>query len=192
MKILFVNSCVRDEESRTLELADVLIDQLSKRNPEANIESVNLMDEDVQYLNKKMLNERVALTSKRDFSNKMFRYAQTFANADLIIIAAPYWDLSFPAVLKAYFEQVTVNGIVFRYNENGMPVGLCKADRLLYVTTSGGYIGNMNYGYDYVKALCSMYGIKETRCITAEGLDIIGNDVSALLKDAKAKIPEIL
>lgn len=192
MKTLFVNACVRDEESRTLELADVLIDQLLKRNPEAKIESINLIDENIPYLNKKMLNERVALTAKSDFSNKMFHYAQSFASADQIIIAAPYWDLSFPAVLKAYFEQVTVNGIAFRYKENGIPVGLCKADRLFYVTTSGGYIGNMNCGYDYVKALCSMYGIQETRCITAEGLDIIGNDVGAILKDAKAKIPEIL
>ena len=24
----------------------------------------------------------------------------------MIVIAAPYWDLSFPAVLKAYFEQI--------------------------------------------------------------------------------------
>ena len=41
----------------------------------------------------------------------MFDLAKQFAEADEVIIAAPFWDLSFPAALKQYFEQINVLGI---------------------------------------------------------------------------------
>ena len=72
---------------------------------------------------------------------------------DVIVIGAPFWDLSFPAALKLYFENVTVSGITFEYSEKGRPVGKCNAKKLYYITTSGGYIGNNNFGVDYVKEI---------------------------------------
>lgn len=47
-------------------------------------------------------------------------------------------DLSFPARLKIYLENIYVTGIVSKYDENGRPRGLCRAERLYYVTTAGG------------------------------------------------------
>ena len=43
----------------------------------------------------------------------------SFADADDIIIAAPYWDLGFPAQLKTYIENIYVTGIVSAYNDHG-------------------------------------------------------------------------
>ena len=85
----------------------------------------------------------------------MFCYARQFADADTVVIAAPYWDLLFPAVLRIYLENITVCGITFRYSEKGIPESLCNAEKLCYVTTSGGFIGENNFGFDYVKALSS-------------------------------------
>ena len=56
----------------------------------------------------------------------MFCYARQFAAADRIVIAAPLWDLSFPAQLKVYLENIYVTGIVTKYSEAGEPVGLCR------------------------------------------------------------------
>ena len=49
----------------------------------------------------------------------MFRYARQFAAADKIVIAAPLWDLSFPAQLKVYLENIYVTGIVTKYSDAG-------------------------------------------------------------------------
>jgi FMN-dependent NADH-azoreductase len=101
----------------------------------------------------------------------MLRYAKQFAEADEIVIAAPFWDLSFPALLKAYVEQITVSGITFEYIE-GRPYGLCKAKRLTYVTTSGGPIF-VDFGYEYIKSLAkNFYGISETKAYRAMDLDV--------------------
>ena len=60
--------------------------------------------------------------------------------ADIIVIAAPYWDLSFPAQLKDYIERVNAVGVTFDYDQEGIPYGLCRAKKLVYITTAGGNI----------------------------------------------------
>ena len=42
----------------------------------------------------------------------MFRYARQFAEAEEIVIAAPFWDLSFHAKLKIYLGQITISGLI--------------------------------------------------------------------------------
>ncbi|MFQ8766830.1 MAG: NAD(P)H-dependent oxidoreductase [Oscillospiraceae bacterium] len=73
--------------------------------------------------------QRQRLLETGDFSHPRFRYAKQFANADLVVIAAPFWDLAFPALLKLYIEQVSLDGITFGANETGL-VGLCQGARI--------------------------------------------------------------
>ena len=121
----------------------------------------------------------------------MFSLARQFSEAETIVIAAPFWDLSFPAMLKQYFEQINVTGITFKYSEDGTPTGLCMADRLFYVTTAGGYFVPEEYGFGYIKALAqNYYGIQDVRQITAAGLDIDGADIDAILRAAEDALPE--
>lgn len=183
--ILFVNACVRPE-SRTRRLAEAVLAQM-----EGNVTEVNLEREAIRPLDKAGLAERDVCSRAGDFEAPIFRYARQFAGADEIVIAAPYWDLMFPAMVRAYLEAVTVPGVTFYYTEKGIPKGLCRAKRLTYVTTAGGPIGTMNFGYDYVKALCgAFYGIPQTECVKAEHLDIIGNDAEAILSCAIANVRE--
>ena len=184
MNILFVNACIREEESRTLTLCSKLLKRLEKQYPMAAIQEVRLSDLKLKPLDRKTLEVRDRMLSMDDKDSSLFEPAHTFADADLIVVGAPYWDLSFPAVLKAYIEQISVNGIAFYYDENGSPVGLCKAKKLWYVMTAGGYVGELNLGYDYMKALCRLFGIKKTECIMAEGLDIWGTDVNKVMQNA--------
>ena len=114
----------------------------------------------------------------------MFDLARQFAEAEVIVISAPYWDLSFPASLKQYVEKICVNGVTFEYTPEGIPQGLCKAQRLYYVMTAGGDYAPEEYGYGYIQALARGYfGITDFRLIKATGLDIIGADAEKILQD---------
>ena len=78
--------------------------------------------------------------------------------------------------------------MTFEYGDKGIPRGLCKAERLIYVTTSGGPI-IYNFGYDYVSALAKMfYGINEVKCFSAQKLDIFGSDATAILEKSKSEV----
>ena len=182
-KILFVNSCARPN-SRTYELAQHLLNCL-----EGKIAQVNLYQSNVCPIDSGALEKRTENIQKGNFSIAEFDYAKQFAEADIIVIAAPFWDLSFPSVLKIYFENITVSGVTFEYSEKGRPVSKCKAKKLYYITTSGGYIGNNNFGFDYVKALAeNFFGIFDISFYAAEGLDIFGADVKEIMDESKKKI----
>ena len=184
-KILFVNACVR-ENSRTLDIAKIVLEKLNNAYTE-----VNLQKTDLKPLNRESLDIREKLILQDDFSDTMFSLAKDFAVADEIVIAAHYWDLAFPALLKIYLEQITVSGITFRYKK-GVPQGLCRAKRLIYVTTAGGSIYD-NFGFEYVKALAQkIYGIGEVLFFKAENLDIDGNDVNDILRRAKSDAEKTL
>ena len=45
--------------------------------------------------------------------------------------------MSFPAILKIYLERISVTDLTFGYSEEGAMVGLCRASKLLYITTRG-------------------------------------------------------
>lgn len=180
--LLFVNSCVR-ENSRTLDLAKAVLEKEEK-----DIHEVDLYECEIKALDKESLNLREELTTRKEFDHSIFRWANQFAQADTIVIAAPYWDLMFPAVLRTYLEAITVNGITFCYNEYGIPQGLCKAKKLIYVTTAGGPI-IQNFGFEYIEGLAkTFYGIQDIRFVHAEGLDIWGADVEGIIEKAKREL----
>lgn len=181
--LLFVNACVRGE-SRTRRIAEYLIKKLDMPVTETRLDRLSFPAADEGFLRK-----RDRLIQSGDYSDPMFESARLFASADTVVIAAPYWDLSFPAALKQYFEQINVTGITFYYTAEGIPVSLCRCRRLYYVTTAGGPIVSDEYGFGYVRALAQgFYQIPDVRRIKAEGLDIYGADVEAILRRAEEQI----
>ena len=169
--ILYINLTVR-EESRTDELARHLLKQI-----EGNITEIKLDEENIEPLNRVTLLERDSIINNNDLTNEKLKYARQFANADTIVISAPFWDLSFPAKLKAYIENISVTNVTFKYSEDGRPIGLCKASDMYFISTAGGKFLS-NFGYDYIKVLCKeLFGIKNSELVYSEVLDIIGNDV---------------
>ena len=196
-KLLFVNACVRGEASRTLELSRFYIDgfiageKAAGRSWEAEEICLDSLD-DLRPLESTELALRDRLLAERDFSHKMFDHAKKIIAADHVLIGAPYWDLQFPALLKIYLERCSVTGLTFIYNDEGVPTGQCRAESLMYITTSGSPIGDMNFGYDYIKGLCQLFGIPKTYFASAEGLDIIGNYPTKIIADAKVKITDII
>ena len=185
--VLFINACPRPD-SRTQELAQHVLSKL-----EGKVEKLRLFDEQIHPLDVAGMEERDRAVREGDWNAPILRYARQFAAADTIVVAAPYWDLLFPAVVRTYFEATTVTGVTFRYTPEGFPEGMCRAKRLIYVTTAGGPIGEYNLGFDYVRALATLYyGIPEVKCFTAEFLDIVGADVPAIMAKAKAAVDQEL
>ena len=189
--ILFVNSCVRGKEvSRTYELALFFINKFIENNKEYTFKELNISELGLKYFDKEMIEERDNAVNEGNDS-KIIALAKDFKEHDMIVVAAPYWDMMFPSVLKIYYEHIAASGVTFKYENDGTPKGLCNADKAVYVTTAGGFIGTNNYGFDYTKGLFEFFGIKETFILKAEGLDIWGNDSEFIIKEAK-KEAEIL
>lgn len=184
--ILYINSCVRPD-SRTALIAGELLKRLHDETAE-----LRLTDETLLPLNEVRLNHRTELLEDGRLEDAMFRYAHQFAQADTIVIAAPYWDGSFPAILKQYIENIYVTGIVSEYGPDGMPRGLCRAKKLYYVTTAGGPY-NPDFSYGYIRSLATQFfGIPETQLIYAEMLDVQGFDAEAIVQQTIQALDSLL
>ncbi len=185
--VLFINACVR-KGSRTGRLAKCVLRKLDRPYEEVCVHGIRFPVTDEAFLEK-----RDRLLSDGDIMDPVFDHARRFAQAETIVIAAPYWDLSFPAALKQYIEQINAAGITFRYTGDGIPVGLCRAERLIVVMTAGGSYVPEEYGFGYIKALAQgFYGISDVRLIKACGLDMEGADVEGILRSAEKEIEEMV
>ena len=181
--ILYVNSCVR-AESRTNRLAQALIDKLLQEGGMKQVQEVNLEKENLERLNEDFINRRNDLLDNGRYDDDMFRLARQFAEADVIVIGAPYWENAFPSSVKTYLERIFVMNVVTRYREDGSPEGLCRARAIYYVVTSGGPY-TPDFSCDYIRNLAETYwGIDETVLIKAENMDVWGNDPEAILAEA--------
>lgn len=191
MKVLFIDCCIRGKDvSRTYRLCDEFIRCYRNHNPSDMITHLNLNQERLSCHTAESLILRDKLIESGCYDDDMFRFARQFAESDKIIVGAPYWDLSFPALLKVYFENICVSGLTFISTEDGLK-GICKAQKLIYITTAGGTIGNYDLGALYVRGLCNMLGIESFESLSAESVDMVYSDCDAIMADAIQKIKQI-
>lgn len=185
MVTLFVNAAFRDG-SRTLRLARHYLEGARDEVLEVDLDSAPYRPLDAEAL--AHYNGAVAA---RDYADPMFDPARQFATADEIVIAAPYWNNSIPAVLHDYLELVCSQGVSFDIEPDGTYVGLCQARRLTFITTAGGDIPTHNFAFGYLESLArEFWHIPEVACYQAEGLDQVGCDVEATLAEAYARMDQ--
>lgn len=181
-KILFINACIRPE-SRTLELARYLLGFLS-----GQVEEVNLEQEKIAPLNAESLCRRQNLLASECFDDPMLRYGRQFKEADVIVIAAPFYDYSFPSALKVYFEAIANVGLTFYYDEKDQPQTLCRAKKFYYVSTAGTEFVP-DFGFNYVRTMFdSFYHIHQGKCFYADRLDLMGSEPEKRMEQAKDAI----
>ncbi len=187
-EVLLVDCCVRREESRTARLARAFVKGLDETRYTVSV--IRPDEERMNPLTGDSLRERDRLLAEGALSRPRFDYARQFAGAEIVVFAAPFWDMSFPALLKIYVENISVEGITFRTTESGLE-GLCGGKMLVLLTTRGGYYGgtDMDQGGSYIHALQKFYGFGGYACVAAEGLDMTPDPeplVAAAEKQARA------
>ena len=182
MKLLFIDGCVsqRGPASRTRALAEAFLSAFRESHPGAEVETVTLEALDLKPFLPAALNQRDELASVGAFGAPVFDLARQFQAADKIVAAAPFWDLSFPAVMRTYIEYISANGLCYHYEADGCH-GDCRADRLAYLTTSGDFERPESLGVLYWKQLSKMFGVPRFDYVFAGGLDV-----------DPAKAPELL
>ncbi len=180
--VLFINGCVREEFSRTLRIAHVYLNELKKKEDFKLIER-NLVDNNLSYITNNSFHSE---TGEQIISDN--HLAIEFAMADEIVLAAPFWEFMFPAVVSCYIEKISCVGITFKYGPTGS-VGLCKASSFKYIYTAGDHLKPEDKISEiYLKKLIKLYGIPSFSSILSDGLDIQTNNAESLLADVCDKI----
>ena len=124
---------------------------------------------------------------------KMDRMTAQLKSADMLIVAAPMYNFSQPAVLKGWFDSVMQKGQTWDLGPSGY-IGLMKGRKALFISTSGGaYEAGNPYEHcvSLTKVDLGFMGF-EAEAVTAGGLNQFADKAPALIAQAQEKIKALL
>jgi len=98
-------------------------------------------------------------------------------SAQHIVIGAPMYNFSIPALLKAWFDQIARANLTFKYTQTG-PQGLLEGKKAYVVIASGGVPVGSDYDFSssYLKQVLGFIGITDVTIIDANKIDLAGTD----------------
>lgn len=169
-KLLYIDACIRDEESRTKRIAEPIVKALEKKY---DVQRFVLNDMDLEIVQRNLIRRR--LNGMIDAT--VMSWAETVRDADRIVIAAPFWDMSIPAALKNFIELCSILDVTFKTNDKTC-YGNCKAEKLLFITTRGMDIptGDVReQATSYLKALSWLWGIGPMQVVSAQNMDYVSD-----------------
>lgn len=192
--ILHINSSGRVDGSVTRQLSDLVVKKIGSNQPDLVTVNRDLatglpfIDEAWIQANFTAPNERNAQQLQTlSFSDQLVNELQL---AEHIVIAAPLYNFSVPAVLKAWIDLIARAQLTFTYGQDG-PQGLLQDKKATIVMASGGVpIGSeADFATNYLKQVMKFIGIEDVTVIDASTInlamvqdqDSADNQIEALL-----------
>ena len=182
-KIIYVNAIIRKDESRTKRLADGIISSIKD---EVELKEINLNELPLNPYNEVTYEDKVNNGTEELFYN----LSKEIAECDGLIIASPFWDMSFPSLLKSFLEKISLFDVMF-VSDDKRCIGIAKCPFMYYIVTRGMDIEDgdeLEQGTPYLKALCWLWGIKIFKVTSASNFDYLPSD--AIDKEIENKIKE--
>lgn len=181
-KLLYIDACIRDEQSRTKRIATPVIEALKQKY---EVQTLCINELDLSIVRKELVTKRTS----GEIDTQVMQWAESVRDADRIVIAAPFWDMSFPAALKNFFELCSIMDVTFKTDDKTC-YGNCKAEKLLYITTRGMNISTgdeLEQATPYLKALSWLWGIGPMQVISVQNTDYLpASEVDNRIEEAIA------
>lgn len=194
-KVLYIKANVKPEgESRTFKISDTFIEEYKKLNPEDEVTVLDLYKENIDFLRLEDLGSVFGPKTEESKNHPILKYAYQFLEADKVVLAAPMWNLGMPAIVKAYFDYITVTGVTFGYTANG-PAGFAKGEKAMIISGRGGNysvapMDALEMGERYARTIFNFLGIKKVESLAGEMLDVQEVDTEKILNDTIEKAKE--
>lgn len=179
-KLLYIKANPKsDQDSITFKMSEGFIQAYREAHSGDEIITLDLYKENIKFLDGEMLGQMFGAQEAG-----FIKYSKQFAEADKFVFAAPLWNLSYPAIVKAYIDYVMVAGITFKYTETG-PIGLLadKQKKAVHILASGGAFSQSpvyQTGNQHLKIVLGFMGINNVTTITCENTGVLqGPDLEA-------------
>lgn len=196
-KVLYITAHPHDEtQSYSMAVGNSFIEAYKQAHPQDEVIAVDLYKEHIPHIDADIFSGWGKLRSGTEFSElsteeqaKVTRLAELsdqFIQADKYVFVTPFWNFSYPPVMKAYIDAVSVAGKSFQYTEQG-PVGLLTDKKALHIQARGGFYSEapaveLEMGHRHLEVIMNFFGVP-----SFEGLFVEGhNQVPAEAQEIKA------
>ena len=195
-KVLYITAHPHDEtQSYSMAVGNSFIESYKQTHPQDEVIAVDLYKEHIPHIDADIFSGWGKLRSGTEFSQlsteeqaKVTRLAELsdqFIQADKYVFVTPFWNFSYPPVMKAYLDAVSVAGKSFKYTEQG-PVGLLTDKKALHIQARGGFYSEsptaeLEMGHRHLEIMMNFFGVP-----SFEGLFVKGhNQVPAEAQEIK-------
>lgn len=208
-KLLYISVNSKPENlSASKTVARKFINRFLELNRDFTLEEIDLYKQHIPRLEYQYFEKRNCIKKEEDANKlddkdkreveKIRKLCEQFKEANVYVIAAPMWSLSFPAPLKEYIDCVIQDGETITFNED-KPEGLLNdIDRsMVYIQSSGGYITwlskpVMNKGLNYIESIMKFIGIKKFEELLVDGTGTSEEEKQEAIEKASYEIDDII
>jgi len=208
-KLLYITVNSKPEELSTSKtVGRTFVNKFLEKHKEFILEELDLYQCHIPRLEYEYFEKRNCMIKEEDFSklnekqqeevHKIVKLVDQFKEADLYVIAAPMWSLSFPAPLKEYIDCIVMDGKTIKISENKME-GLLndKPRAMVYIQSSGAPIPWMlrsifNKGLDYVRDIMKYIGIKKFEELLVDGTGFTEEERREAIEEANKEVNKLI
>lgn len=197
-----------EEQSSSRTVSRGLVNTIMKNVPDVKLEELNLYENHIPQLKGCYFESRSAIVSSEARSKltageqkevaRIEQLCDQFMAADIYVLAAPMWSLSFPAPVKEYLDCIIQAGKTISF-ENNKPHGLMNdKDRVfIYVQSSGANIPwilkpALSKGLNYVHDIIKFIGINTFEDLLVDGTGETEEERQNAIKAAIDTIPQLV
>lgn len=209
-KLLYISVNSKPENlSSSKMVARKFINKFLERNGDFKVEEVDLYKEHIPRLEYQYFKDRNCVITEEDAKKlpekdqkeirKIRDLCDQFISAQMYVIAAPMWSLSFPAPLKEYIDCIVQEEKTISFEKGKKPKGLLddKERAVVYIQSSGGNIPwildpIMDKGENYVAQIMKAMGIKNVQELKVDATGTTEEERENAIRDAEEKIDSIL
>ena len=208
-KLLYITVNSKPEEISSSKIVGrKLVNSILEKHPNIIIEELDLYKEHIPQLKYCYFESRSTIITSESLSKltneeqeevkQINKLCDQFIEADIYVVAAPMWSLSFPAPLKEYIDCIVQANKTISF-ENEKPNGLLNDKKriFIYVQSSGGNIPwimrpLLNKGLNYVHDIMKFIGISKFDELLVDGTGTTELDRQEAIEKAVAKIDIIV
>lgn len=209
-KLLYISVNSKPENlSSSKMVARKFINKFLERNGDFKVEEVDLYKEHIPRLEYQYFKDRNCVITEEDAKKlpekdqkeirKIRNLCDQFISAQMYVIAAPMWSLSFPAPLKEYIDCIVQEEKTISFEKGKKPKGLLddKERAVVYIQSSGGNIPwildpIMDKGENYVAQIMKAMGIKNVQELKVDATGTTEEERENAIREAEEKIDSIL
>ncbi|WP_283750125.1 FMN-dependent NADH-azoreductase [Bacillus cereus] len=185
-KVLFITANPNSAEgSFSMAVGETFIEAYKNEHPQDEVVTIDLFNTTVPAIDADVFAAWGKFAAGEGFEtlseNQQQKIAamnnnlETFMHADRYVFVTPMWNFSYPAVVKAYLDNLSIAGKTFKYTENG-PVGLLEGKKALHIQATGGVYSegayaSMDFGRNHLNAVLGFMGVSDTEYIAVEGMN---------------------
>jgi len=208
-KLLYITANSKSEELSTSKtVGRRVVNAILKKVPNVQLEELDLYAQHIPQIKGCYFGSRSAVVNEEAKSklsleeqaevDRVSALCDQFKSADFYVLAAPMWNLSYPAPVKEYIDCVVQAGKTIEF-VNNKPHGLLgdKPRAFLYVQSSGANIPwlirpALNKGLNYVCDIVNFLGIDDFEELLADGTGTTELERQEAIQSATEQIDSIV